>query len=158
MLFRSTTANGPSGGKIEIQSGDTTLVSGTIEAKGLGDSLATAGGEGGGEGGTIHVLGNKVGLIDSARIDASGDAGGGTVLVGGDFQGKNPEVQNAYRTYFGLNASVAADAVTSGDGGKVIVWADDITRFYGSISARGGLQSGNGGFVEIGRASCRERV
>jgi filamentous hemagglutinin family protein len=30
-----TTANGPSGGKIEIQSGDTTLVAGTVEAKGL---------------------------------------------------------------------------------------------------------------------------
>ena len=29
-----TTANGPSGGKIEVQSGDTTLVSGVVEAKG----------------------------------------------------------------------------------------------------------------------------
>jgi hypothetical protein len=30
----------------------------------------------------------------------------------------------------------------------VIVWSDDATRVYGSISARGGAESGNGGFVE----------
>src|SRR6185369_9870858 len=33
-------------------------------------------------------------------------------------------------------------------GGRVIVWADGDTRFFGSISARGGRESGNGGFVE----------
>ena len=35
-----------------------------------------------------------------------------------------------------------------GNGGKVIVWADEITRFYGNVTARGGANSGNGGFVE----------
>jgi len=35
----------------------------------------------------------------------------------------------------------------------VIVWSDESTRFFGSISARGGAQGGNGGFVETsGRA------
>src|SRR5262245_37349652 len=133
-----TTANGPQGGSITIQSGDTTLVSGTVEAKGTE-----------GAGGTIQVLGNLVGLTGEARIDASGDAGGGTVLVGGDFQGKSPEVQNAFRTYVGPDATIKADAITSGDGGKVIVWADDVTRYYGNISARGGAQSGDGGLVEV---------
>ncbi len=33
-------------------------------------------------------------------------------------------------------------------GGKVIVWADEIARFYGSISADGAGTGGNGGFVE----------
>ncbi|MBI2977989.1 MAG: hypothetical protein HYY38_04005, partial [Rhodospirillales bacterium] len=60
----------------------------------------------------------------------------------------NP-IQNAHRTYFGPNANIAADAITSGDGGKVIVWSNDTTRAYGNISARGGAQSGNGGFVEV---------
>ncbi|MFY7959496.1 MAG: beta strand repeat-containing protein [Elsteraceae bacterium] len=36
----------------------------------------------------------------------------------------------------------------AGDGGKAVVWADDSTRFNGSISARGGLLAGNGGRVE----------
>jgi len=133
-----TTANGPKGGSVTVESGDTTLVAGTIEAKGSE-----------GKGGTVEVLGNKVGVIGDAGIDVSGETGGGTVLVGGDFQGKNPEVQNAYRTYVGPETTVTADAVTSGDGGKVIVWSDDTTRFHGKISARGGAQGGDGGFVEV---------
>jgi len=133
-----TSANGPSGGSVTVASGDTTLVAGTIEAKGTA-----------GEGGRIEVLGNKVGLMGSARIDASGESGGGTVLVGGDFQGKNPEVANAYRTYVSSDAAIAANAVTNGDGGKVVVWSDDSTRAYGTISARGGSQAGDGGLVEV---------
>ena len=80
---------------------------------------------------------------------ASGNAGGGTVLVGGDFQGKNVEVQNADKTYVGADASIRADAVTSGDGGKVVVWADESTQFFGSLSAQGGVVSGDGGNAEI---------
>jgi filamentous hemagglutinin family protein len=133
-----TTANGRKGGTIEIQSGDTTLVTGKVEATGSA-----------GKGGTVHVLGEQVGLIGDARIDVSGATGGGTVLVGGDFQGKNPEVQNALRTVIGSNASIAADAIAKGDGGKVIVWSDEMTRAYGAISARGGRQSGDGGLVEV---------
>ncbi|MFA5182276.1 MAG: filamentous hemagglutinin N-terminal domain-containing protein, partial [Syntrophales bacterium] len=133
-----TTASGPQGGKISIQSEtDTTLVSGTVSA---------AGSEG--QGGEVKVLGKQVGLIDSALVDASGTTGGGTVLVGGDYQGKNPDVQNATATYVGPDATIRADATEAGNGGKVIVWADDATRFYGTISARGGAQSGNGGFIE----------
>ncbi|MDP2694138.1 MAG: hypothetical protein Q8O58_04630, partial [Gallionella sp.] len=94
-------------------------------------------------------LGDKVGLFDHASINVSGDAGGGTVLVGGDYQGKNPSVQNASATYVSPDASIKADAITSGNGGKVIVWADDVTRFGGNISARGGANSGDGGFVEV---------
>ncbi|HEX9078887.1 MAG TPA: filamentous hemagglutinin N-terminal domain-containing protein, partial [Desulfuromonadaceae bacterium] len=99
-------------------------------------------------GGTVRMLGDKVGLLDSSKIDASGASGGGTVLVGGNSQGKGPE-QNASVTYVGKDASIAADAVTNGNGGKVVVWADDTTRFHGSISAKGGAQGGDGGNVEV---------
>ena len=115
-------------------------VSGTITAS--GDDV-------GEEGGTVHVLGEMVGLFDNAVVNVSGDAGGGEVLIGGDFQGKNAEVQNAFRTYVGEDAVIDASAGTSGDGGKVIVWADDVTRFYGSVLATGGSLSGDGGFVEV---------
>ena len=71
------------------------------------------------------------------------------MLVGGDFQGKNPNVQNAFRTYVGPDATIKADAITNGNGGKVVVWADDVTRFYGNVSTRGGAQSGDGGNVEV---------
>ena len=100
------------------------------------------------KGGSIEVLGNRVAVTDQAQLDASGDSGGGSVLVGGDYQGKNAAIQNSQITYFGPDAAIKADAVDKGDGGKVIVWADDTTRAYGNISVRGGPNGGNGGFVE----------
>jgi hypothetical protein len=39
--------------------------------------------------------------------------------------------------------------VEVGDGGRVIIWADDTTRFYGDISATGGALGGEGGFAEV---------
>ena len=95
---------------------------------------------------TINVLGNKVGLI-GANLDASGTTGGGTILVGGDYQGKGT-VPTAQSTYVSPDSVLKADALTRGNGGKVIVWADGNTRFAGTISAKGGVENGNGGFVE----------
>jgi filamentous hemagglutinin family protein len=131
-------ANGTSGGKVVLQAeGGTNLISGTVEAKGSS-----------GTGGEVQALGVRVGVVGHGIIDASGETGGGTVLVGGDYHGGNASVQNAERTYIGTDGVIRADAGANGDGGRVIVWADGDTRFYGSISARGGSQSGNGGFVE----------
>ncbi|HEY6241434.1 MAG TPA: filamentous hemagglutinin N-terminal domain-containing protein, partial [Burkholderiales bacterium] len=130
----TTTANGPSGGKVLLQAqGGTNLISGTVEAKGSA-----------GQGGTIQALGVRVGVIGSGVIDASGDTGGGTVLVGGDQHGANPNVQNAQQTLIGPDGVIRADAKTTGDGGRVIVWSDAETQVFGSISAQGGAQSGNG--------------
>jgi len=133
-----TTANGPSGGNVTLQAqGGTNLVYGTVEAKGSA-----------GQGGTIEALGVRVGVIGNGVIDASGDTGGGTVLVGGDQHGANPNIQNAQQTLIGPDGVIRADAGTTGDGGRVIVWSDAETRVFGSVSARGGAQSGNGGLVE----------
>lgn len=131
-----TTANGATGGSIRIEADDTTLVKGSVEARGSG-----------GKGGSVQTLGNNVGVMDGAVIDASGTAGGGSVLIGGDYQGKGA-VPNAYVTYTDKNATIKADATGNGDGGKIIVWADHTTRSYAHISARGGEQGGDGGFVE----------
>ena len=113
----------------------TALVSGTVDVS----SQQT--------GGTIAVLGDKVGLV-SANVNASGGIGGGTVLVGGEYQG-NGSVTNASRTFVSQDSVIRADALNSGKGGRSIVWSDDTTQFLGSISARGGSQSGDGGFVEV---------
>jgi predicted acyltransferase (DUF342 family) len=69
------------------------------------------------------------------------------VLVGGDAHGQG-EVRTASGTFVSGDSRIHADALTQGDGGKVVVWADGATRSYGAISARGGAASGNGGFVE----------
>ncbi|WP_298618624.1 filamentous hemagglutinin N-terminal domain-containing protein, partial [uncultured Zoogloea sp.] len=119
--------------------------SGVVQVSGTLDASGTAAGVGGGQ---VRVLGESVGLFGSAHIDASGEAGGGAVLIGGNYQGGGAE-HNATRSYVGSGASISADATGSGDGGKVIVWADDWTRFYGSIRARGGALGGDGGFVEV---------
>ncbi|NET58036.1 MAG: CHAT domain-containing protein [Symploca sp. SIO2E6] len=95
---------------------------------------------------TIQVVGNQVGLIN-AEIDASGRNGGGTVLIGGDVQGQGT-IPNAEITFIDPDSTIKADALTDGDGGRVIVWSEDTTRVYGNLSARGGSNSGDGGFIE----------
>ncbi len=130
------------------------LTGGSSGAVNVSGTITASGDDAGEIGGTVHVLGEKVGLFDNAVVNVSGDAGGGTALIGGDYQGKNPDIQNANRTYVGEGAVINASAGTTGNGGKVIVWADDVTRFYGSILATGGLLSGDGGFAEVsGKAS-----
>jgi len=105
-------------------------------------------GRGAGEtGGSFKALGQYVGVFDGARIDASGDTGGGTVLVGGNYQGSGSERQ-AVGTYMGEDARINADALNSGDGGKVILWSTGSTQFHGGITVLGGGQTGAGGLVE----------
>ncbi|MBD2209164.1 CHAT domain-containing protein [Nostoc linckia FACHB-104] len=95
--------------------------------------------------GQINILGDRIALLN-ANINASG-SNGGRVLIGGDYQGKGT-VPNASHTYISSDSAIAADAWQNGNGGKVIVWADDTTRFFGNITARGGAIAGNGGLVE----------
>jgi hypothetical protein len=81
-------------------------------------------------------------------MSASGGSGGGEVLLGGDYQGKNLEVKNAQATVMGKDVVIVADATVNGDGGKIILWSDEYTGFYGELFARGGVEGGNGGFIE----------
>ena len=97
----------------------------------------------GGKVGKIHVIFKQV-LIE--QLD--GRSGGGEVLIGGDYQGQG-DTQTATQTQISRGSSIHADAIDSGNGGKVIVWADDFTIFDGEATARGGSQSGDGGFIEI---------
>ena len=129
------------GGAIRlVGAGGTVVSSGELDASGVGADSS---------GGTVQVLGQYVGLFGNAVVDVSGDAGGGVALIGGDFQGSNPDVINARATIVAPGASIVADARTAGDGGRVIVWADEGTSYYGSLSARGGSLSGDGGFAEV---------
>jgi hypothetical protein len=125
---------------------------GRVFLKATGDMLVDGGKlearSGSGKGGQVDVLGDRVAVMNAAEIDVTGATGGGRIRVGGDFQGKNPDIQNASITYFSQDAVLKADASGTGDGGTVIVWADDTTRAYGHIFARGGANGGNGGFIE----------
>src|SRR6185437_3924853 len=126
-------------GEIVLDGGDGAVaVSGTLDASGK---------SAGASGGTVKVLGGQVALNDGALIDVSGDQGGGTALIGGDLHGAGPDA-NAQTTTMAAGATIAADAISAGNGGKVALWSDQSTSVAGTISARGGAVGGNGGFVE----------
>lgn len=130
---------GDQAGRIVIHApGGTVMMAGDLSAQGL---------EGAEAGGRIEVLGDRVALLNGSVIDASGNSGGGTMLVGGDYQGQGV-TPTASRVIVQAGASSFANALKHGDGGTAIVWSDVRTDFGGHIEARGGALSGDGGFVE----------
>jgi filamentous hemagglutinin family protein len=138
-IIEATTAS-MINGEIVLDGGD----AGTVQVAGRLDASGKAAGQ---TGGKVSVLGNKISLGGAARIDVSGDAGGGTALIGGGAHGAGPQ-PNATITLVAGGASLKADALTNGSGGTVVLWSESSTSFAGSISAKGGRIGGNGGFVE----------
>ena len=98
--------------------------------------------------GEVNVLGEHVALLETTVEASSAQGGGSTIRIGGGYQGQD-SVPNAEITYVSSGSSLDVSGGETGDGGSVIVWADDTTQFYGSVDAQGGTQSGDGGFVEI---------
>ena len=129
-------ASGSRGGNIQVtnQQG-VAAVSGQLTATGSEDV-----------GGRIVVAGQQTGLFANTDIDASGTQGG-TVRVGGEYRGDAVEGITSQQTYVASSANIKADG-TAGDGGSVVVWADDVTRYDGHISARG-TGAGKGGDAEV---------
>ncbi|OYQ61920.1 hypothetical protein B9G53_24845 [Pseudanabaena sp. SR411] len=135
--------------KITAINGGSILLNGgkTSDLQATGQFLAT-----GVTGGKIDFRGKTVSLR-GANLDASGENGGGTVLIGGDYQGVDltslGTLSNAQSTFVDKYSNINANALTSEDGGKVIIWSDGDTDFRGNINVRGGIETGDGGFVEI---------
>ncbi len=113
----------------------TTILSGTINVSSPNQT-----------GGILQLTGEKIGLINST-LDASGLTGGGTILIGGDYKGLG-DFPTSERTFISSDSFVNANALETGNGGKVVVWSEELTQVYGLIQVRGGIQNGNGGFVE----------
>ncbi|MFB8787314.1 MAG: CHAT domain-containing protein [Potamolinea sp.] len=139
---------------------------GVIEFNGAEDTMFTTSGTflaRGKIGGAVRIFGGDLRLL-AANLDVSGNNGGGEILVGGDYQGKtplvppyrgddrrgtlNPSALNAQNTFVNPATTLTANARRTGNGGKVIVWSDQLTEFYGNISAKGGEIWGNGGLIE----------
>lgn len=131
-------------GSVGAPGGNVTMAGkGRVENSGSIDvSNATPGAKGG----SVKLLGNTVTV--SGSIDASGDAGGGRINVGGEFQGGDA-LAGSQVTHIRATGSLKADALAGGDGGRIIVWSDGSTGYFGSLSARGGASGGGGGFAEI---------
>ncbi|HEX3990896.1 MAG TPA: filamentous hemagglutinin N-terminal domain-containing protein, partial [Acetobacteraceae bacterium] len=147
------------GGKITANSVGTQT--GTVTVAGIGGSvtvtgvLRAAGTAAGTKGGQVAVNATgDVTLAATARIDASGVAGGGTVAVGTTLQratGGPGTVSaiTAANVTIRKGATITANDTKVGNGGRVTVLSAGTTTMNGAISAMGGSQSGNGGFAEV---------
>jgi filamentous hemagglutinin family protein len=111
-----------------------------------------ASGKGAGQtGGNVIITGHTIQVDSPTIIDVSGDKGGGNINIGGSYHGQGP-LPNANSTIVAANTTLLADAITSGNGGNIILWSNAATQAYGNLSARGGSAGGNGGFIETSGA------
>ncbi|HSI83462.1 MAG TPA: choice-of-anchor Q domain-containing protein [Candidatus Methylacidiphilales bacterium] len=139
------TAVDKSGGRIVLRGERGGKASGTVENSGRLVARAQSPGK---SGGGVVVTGEHVRLTSTSRIDVSSpDAGGkgGTVNIGGGYQGKDAAIANAKTTTVEAGSEINADG--GAQGGTSILWSQDATFYAGSISAKG--PDGKGGFVEI---------
>ncbi|NGX56981.1 MAG: Heme/hemopexin-binding protein [Candidatus Anoxychlamydiales bacterium] len=102
-----------------------------------------------GTGGKVRLLGKEIGLTGSVDVSSSNEKNAGKVLFGGDYQGTNPDIINAKSIFMGEDAIINASANEIGNGGKVILWSDEVTQFFGTIHVNAGEFKGDGGFVEV---------
>ena len=147
------------GGRIRATTmGDRT---GLVALNGVGGSiivegqLSAPGHAPGTKAGAIEVVSNgNVTVASTAKINASGKAGGGVVALGTTLARAKggtsvTPTQMAATTVIQSGASVGADATVKGDGGRVAVLSAGGTGMAGRVAAKGGPQGGNGGEVEV---------
>jgi hypothetical protein len=112
----------------------------------------------GGPGGEIDLFGQQVHLV-GANVDASGWNGGGWVRVGGDSPsdiaahgGSSAGVSFAATTTVDPTTTLSADALGTGNGGRIVVWSQQSTTFAGTLQAQGAGLTGQGGLLEVSSA------
>jgi hypothetical protein len=106
---------------------------------------------------------DEIELLENTKLLATGSLGGGNILVGGDWQGGANEekrvlqgsenLYQATRVFMHQNALIDASATQKGNGGTVVLWSDvhnekSVTKAHGTIFAKGGSLSGDGGHIE----------
>src|SRR5215216_45428 len=138
------------GGRVELTAAAARVVvdsvintSGVIKANSIGHrngmivlSAATGGSKpAGAPAQTIKISGTL-----SAAGKTKGTQGGTIVVSGEHIKLTNARVD--------AGTTINASARGRGNGGKVVLWSDSETTFAGTILAKGGAKSGDGGFVE----------
>ncbi|NEQ83325.1 MAG: filamentous hemagglutinin N-terminal domain-containing protein, partial [Moorea sp. SIO2I5] len=135
-----------SGTTVPTETG-TSIVSGTLDVSNQEVSRRS-----------VTVLGDRIAVIN-ATIDSSG-SNGGQVWIGKHPQDNPDNVElNANRTFVSRGSVINVDGeAPNRPGGRVTVWSEETTAFYGEITARGAeeqtSQAGSdrtpdGGTVEI---------
>ena len=124
-------------GRLEAKGGDVRIdagPAGEVEVAGTLDTTSDTG-----RGGSITITGGKINLAADTLVIADGLFGGGEIKIGGGMRGQDPNLQNALNLSVAEGATITADATLKGDGGNVILFAEDTLAFGGRISADGGL-------------------
>ena len=162
VLSAATAAPAKSGSATRGQAGTATASTLPPQKVKVSGTLSASGKDKGTKGGTIIVTGEHI-EVAGATIDASGADGGGKVMIGGDWGGGKPDKslvnnQSAQLESFAIPTAttVSVDAATKidasakdrGDGGKVILWADDRSELHRHDPGARRTEIGNGGFVE----------
>ncbi|MET0551248.1 MAG: GLUG motif-containing protein, partial [Xanthomonas sp.] len=153
------------GGQILLQAGSTGLSqllvnnTGALEATGIDTSggsvrLVGTGGDvassgridvSGTHGGSVQLLSDAAVNVDG-RIDASGTAAGGSIRIGGGYQG-GEQLQHASAATVAGTALLDASATGQGNGGSIVVWSDGHTAVHGALRANAAGR-GDGGLLE----------
>ena len=139
-------ASGRTGRVVIAGTGGDVTVSGVIDAEGI--APGTKGGV---------IVANTTGTVaiaSSARLSVAGVAGGGTMALGTTYAraAGGPSVtskKTAKAVLLAAGSTISADATGTGNGGRVTVLSTAQTSTAGLITAKGGRQGGNGGFVEV---------
>jgi filamentous hemagglutinin family protein len=142
-------ATGLHGGTISYTSDSQIIASGAFRASG---TL--------GFGGKIDMTAPRLDLF-SSQFYAQGGIAGGTIRIGGEYQGgkdlvangETDELTNAKKLTAtdGVTIDVSSTALR-GRGGDIVVWSDDKTTFFGTVKSQGGIIAGNGGNIEVSGA------
>jgi filamentous hemagglutinin family protein len=108
------------------------------------------------KGGKIYLEADDITLASTSQIEAKGATGGGTVLVGGDWQGSG-DMRQATKVSMAAGATIDASATDKGDGGKIVLWsnvhhADSHTLIAGTVNAEGRGAQTRGGQIETSGA------
>jgi filamentous hemagglutinin family protein len=136
-VTRASSARQGPGGSVVLDGGQ-----GEVSVRGRLEANAAAG-----KGGRVQVTGRKVKLA-GATVEAKGTEGGGTVRIGGGWQG-GEGLAAAQETSVDATTRIDVSATQNGNGGTAVVWADGLTDYRGLVLARGGDQGGDGGQVEV---------
>lgn len=126
------------GGTVRVDAGAEAVLSGRVSANGN-------------SGGHITVAAPEISVL-GATLQAMGQGAqvgnGGTIRIGGGYQGKDTDIVNAQRTRV-LDSTLDVSAVQNGNSGTAIIWSEQQTLFNSTANAKGGTQGGNGGLVEV---------
>lgn len=132
------TGGAVSGGSIVVDAGSLSSIENTGEINASGSEDV---------GGLIVLMADAIDL--NGLIIADGDLGGGLIRIGGGARGRDEAIHNADFITAGTDTVISANAGSEGNGGDIVLFAEDTLTFTGLAEAKGGTFSGDGGMIEL---------